>query len=837
MEKGKRMKFNGVAKIVILAIAISAIMGITAIEATTFSVGDCPKCPESEIKLTSGHDYTSYLQCFYYSSDIPSIEGADGRIYVHEYSSAERATNAFRDMCQYYMIDTQNAEKILSDDDTKFVYMVYSKEFPDIQIHGFFFHSDGNVIIEVSIYTHTFVCAIDSEITKAKKRFDAFAKCAHSITGWEYVPILPEAKPEAKEEYTLTLKHYPPYYKPEKDDPRRAGDLVATLIDKDGNGVSDKTVFFYVEPGTNLKGVLEYPLSPPNDWIRISHNFPGVSYVGYAYTSNKGIARFNYIRHRCIKADILSKRIRDTGENIKGPVVAAVFNQELTAIEQEASVDIELSSVARITNISIHGEQCDILGKKGKILFTRINKKPITVHERDCLDKGYDLLCDDVISLDKDDCIELMWFDGMKIKIKTKPHVLEEDMVDITIGKRELAHQLSRDMYDFRQHDLFSTITLGGAGAILGFCALPIIVPTIGIPAATVGAIGYPALALGLVSIGIAFEGIYYGETPFVLSRMKSIILVDPTSSGINFYTIEGDNELITPKGFKRNITTGHKISLLPDGTFSQISEFDRSELNEELSYLLDSIEKDESGTTAAPALTPKQSELKISKLYVGKPIYPRGTEVDIYYDVKNIGTVDVDEYHVECRINDLKGNEVYKFVGSTHNIASGKRQKFVAAEKWKIPSDAKIGPYIIDCTLIWDSKKDTAGREFFVTHPAKREDRTAELEISNLYTVKSEYLKGAGERVDVCYYVKNTGTVDISEYHVIYQIFDSEGKRYCWFISDMFGSIVAGKKDKWQSGVWNVPSDAKVGRYTVDAMVIWGLDRFSRETAYFFVK
>jgi hypothetical protein len=442
--------------------------------------------------------------------------------------------------------------------------------------------------------------------------------------------ILRETKPTTEEEkYTLTLEHYPPYYKPRDGIPWRAGDLVATLTDKDSNSVSDKTVFFYVEPGTNLKGVLENSLCLHLDWTLIKHNFPKLSYVGYAYTNNKGIARFNYIRHRCIKADILSERIRDTGENIKGPIVAAVFNQELTAIEQDASVVVEFSGIARITNISVHGTQADILGKKGKILFTRINKRSITVHERDCLDKGYDLLCDDVISLDKDDCIELLWLDGMKIKVITKPHVLKEDMVDITIGKRELAHQLSRDMYDFRQHDLFSTITIGGAGAILGFCALPIIVPTIGIPVTTVGAIGYPALALGLASIGIAVEGIYYGETPFVISRMKSKILVDPTSSGINFYTVEGSNELTTPKGSKREIITGHKISLLPDGTFSQISEFDRDELSEDLSYLLESIEKDESD---------KQSELEISKVYVGKPIYPRETEVDMHYEIKNIG-------------------------------------------------------------------------------------------------------------------------------------------------------------------------------------------------------
>ena len=624
---------------------------------------------------------------------------------------------------------------------------------------------------------------------------------------------------EIKEEYTLTLKHYPPYYKPGKDDPRRAGDLVATLKDKNGKGVSGKTVFFYVEPGTNLKGVLENTICPPHlDWALIDYYFPDLSYFGDADTNDEGIARFNYIKYRCIKADILSERIRDTGENIKGPVVAAVFNQELTAIEQEASVVVEFSGVAKITRISVYGDSHETKGEERKIRVIKGDNESIPVYDKDYIPQGklsekakctpYHLLSGDAILLDKNDSVELIWITGEKTEIRPKPSVFEEEEIcfaKLTIGAFDFDGQTLNKIYECIQDDYFSTVTLTGLGLCLACYNTP----------------------LGVSSIVIALTGKYFEEVPYVIMRSKSKILVDPTSSGVTFYTVEGSNELITPEGLKRNVTTGHKISVLPNGTFSQISEFERSELNEDLSYLLESIEKDESD---------KQFELEISKLYVEKPVYPRGTEVDVHYHVKNIGTVDVDEYHVEYKINDFKGNEMYKFVGSTHSIASGEQQKFIAAENWEIPSDAKIGPYIIDCTLIWDSKKDTAGREFFVTHPAKREDRTAELEISNLYTGKSEYLEGAGERVDVCYYVKNTGAVDISEYHVIYQIFDSEGKRYCWFISDMFGSIVAGKEDKWQSGVWKVPSDAKVGRYTVDAMVIWGLGHFSRETAYFFV-
>lgn len=152
---------------------------------------------------------------------------------------------------------------------------------------------------------------------------------------------------ECTEVYFLTLKHYPPCYESEKGESGRAGDLVATLRDKNGEGVSGKMVFFYVEPAsTNLKRILEN-FHPHNDWIRIRHDFPEVSYIGYA-DMDKGVARWNYIDNGCIRLDVLSKVIRDTGENVKGTITAVVFDEKTNKAEQKASVDVELSDVARI---------------------------------------------------------------------------------------------------------------------------------------------------------------------------------------------------------------------------------------------------------------------------------------------------------------------------------------------------------------------------------------------------------------------------------------------------------------------------------------------------------
>jgi len=230
------------------------------------------------------------------------------------------------------------------------------------------------------------------------------------------------------------------------------------------------------------------------------------------------------------------------------------------------------------------------------------------------------------------------------------------------------------------------------------------------------------------------------------------------------------------------------------------------------------------------------QSELKISKLYVGKSVYPRGTEVDVYYDVKNIGTVYVDEYHVECRINDLKGNEMYKFVGSARSIASGKRQKFVAAKKWKIPSNAELGPYEITATVKWDSRTytKTTDEELFVTIATISEDPKAELEISELYTLKEEYSKN--EKVKMCYCVKNIGSKRVKQYHIKCVFINPNGEKFKWFTTAPF-SLAGKDKNKWclteELATWKIPSDAEQGTYTIEVTVIWGSKIHTKTTTF----
>jgi hypothetical protein len=230
-----------------------------------------------------------------------------------------------------------------------------------------------------------------------------------------------------------------------------------------------------------------------------------------------------------------------------------------------------------------------------------------------------------------------------------------------------------------------------------------------------------------------------------------------------------------------------------------------------------------------SPAPSPKPVEIvKIVKLFTAKSVYPRGEKVDVHYYIKNTGTVDVDEYHVEYDIIDVTGKTVYKNAGGAHSISAGDENKW-HSEKWEIPSDAEYGSCTIEARLKWDSETDTETTDFLVTHATRAKDKTAELEITELYTSKFEYSRG--EAIKLCYRIKNVGTTD-AEYHLC-NIIKEEGEKVYWFIFSTH-NIAAGEEQKrCATGCWKIPSDAKCGTYTIETTLVWDSKTAEKETSF----
>ena len=429
------------------------ITGITAIEATAFSVGDCPDCSELGLAFSSAESWERKNDlCCFYSSSI--ADGYSGRIYVCKYNSLSQAISDFESARKYR--NPNRKITILKDSHTEFIFIAHDRTSPDIEIHGHFLDIEKQVRTKVIMEVDVPYKINNDDIEKAKDRFQAFAKCAHSMTGWKNVPVLSE--PEEK--YTLTLKHYPPYYESEKDKPWRAGDLVATLKDKSGNGVSGKRVFFYVDPGTKLDEVLVVrsgmiPVADYGDYVR-----PIIegSYLGYACTDKGGVAGWNYILGR-IKLDVLSNEIIDTG-NVKGAITAVVFDEKTNKIEQKASIDVEFSSIAKIMKIRGSGVRDDppiaragVFSGPGQVrVFRKLN------HSNFNLDtpqkEGFELMPADIINIDGDTSIEIVWVNGDRaILIVPKTVGVNEKQL-----RNNINFTLASTTYDYRGYEILSAI-------------------------------------------------------------------------------------------------------------------------------------------------------------------------------------------------------------------------------------------------------------------------------------------------------------------------------------------------------------------------------------------
>lgn len=226
------------------------------------------------------------------------------------------------------------------------------------------------------------------------------------------------------EEHTLTLKHYPPYspyYEPTAGERYGTGNLVATLTDKNNKGVSGKKVFFYVKAGTNLDRVLVFP--GYSYWDSLISSMTGGSNIGHDYTSGDGKVCIEYVS--CFRPETLSEIIR-AGGNVKGTITAVVLNEKLTAIEQEASVGVELSSVARITKIVSLDTK-----KKYMVRVRPIGSETGKRDQKQVLSKQlpYDLLCGDVILLNESDIIDVQWLTGTKMIIQPKTGFLKKKRI------------------------------------------------------------------------------------------------------------------------------------------------------------------------------------------------------------------------------------------------------------------------------------------------------------------------------------------------------------------------------------------------------------------------
>jgi hypothetical protein len=357
---------------------------------------------------------------------------------------------------------------------------------------------------------------------------------------------LPEIWPTTKGKETLTLKHYPPFpYLAEKESIRSAnapigGDLEATLKDEDGKCIQLKKVLFYVEPGTNLYGALKFPSAPDRDWIRIHSNLnvPEDSYIGYGYTSNKGVASINYISSNCIRPSNLSKSLIREGK-VEGTIKAVVVNDATLEIEYEASVPVNFMYIAKIVKILGDG-QPDFSPKReegsGKYEYTvsgpgRVRVKRVLVQPQfdyKPVEEGFELMPGDIINIDGGVNIEIVWVNANRVIAKVPKRVKFKTG---TVPIANLDQVLMATAYESGFHtDLQKwTAPLFGLTISKGIDLFISNIPVVG-----------PGAKFLLIDIRNAYKEVDLSEIDLITRiRIRSKVIVDQEGDEINVYTIK----------------------------------------------------------------------------------------------------------------------------------------------------------------------------------------------------------------------------------------------------------------------------------------------------------
>ena len=402
---------------------------------------------------------------------------------------------------------------------------------------------------------------------------------------------------------TLTLEHFHPfeYFKAGTGtDIAPAGQLVATLKDKNGKPIEGKTIFFYavkelnpndIEPGKNLRGVLR-PMSGPGG----SGGFPifnifdidEETFWSSDVTDKNGQAIVNYLHYSysLINADNFALALqrqtaihnilgREDGK-ISGTIKAALIkeydanNPANAVILESIPFNMEFRALAKILSITGSGQPDDTTeGAKypGRVrvkrdwCFPKFDYKPV--------EEGFLLMPGDIIDIDGNASVEIAFVNGDKVIAKV-PGTLKLDDTELTVYHARLALMSTAYESGFMTtaERLGSKFT--GASIGKGIELLIKSIPYIG----------------ELVKFGVDVykEGEFDFKEHGIMTkiRVRSHILVDNTGQEVKIYNFNGSPDVKTVGGSEITLSNGEMATVSDGGTLSLPHSFNVKTIEKE---------------------------------------------------------------------------------------------------------------------------------------------------------------------------------------------------------------------------------------------------------------
>lgn len=470
--------------------------------------------------------------------------------------------------------------------------------------------------------------------------------------------LMPEAREEEKEEEVeekrLELLHEPPFPYLEEAVAIRAsgsmkgGELRAILKDENGKGVSGEIVHFYVEKGSSLHGTIaEMPPTGRIDqpWREIYPylgDADSVSYIGYAVTDSEGIARLNYILRGVVRSEILAENLVKNGGKVEGSVKAVVVKKETVKgtetweqtwkVEHKASIPVKFEYLAKV--VDIWGNGVPDSPPAGKLQYVvsgpgQVRVKRSLVHPALDVDKsvgeGFELMPGDIINIDGDTGIEVVWVNGDRIRLIVPKYVdVKEKQL---VGNVNMV--LCSDAYNSEFYTEYEALSKAFAGVIYEEGTKTLIETGQSfVPGGQTAAKGYSYIINIIKKSDEQYGKIDLSKFSIITKiRVRSKIVVDATGDDIKIYTIEGSPDILTVKGEEVKLTSGQMVSVSKDGSLSEVQSFDTEEILNEFYETVPS-------TTDVTGLT-FESRSKSSGSSIQIPLTLNGIK-------ENIGNMDI---------------------------------------------------------------------------------------------------------------------------------------------------------------------------------------------------
>ncbi len=376
----------------------------------------------------------------------------------------------------------------------------------------------------------------------------------------------------------------------------KGGELRAILKDEDGKGVSGKIVHFYIEKGSTLHGtIVDIPGTGPTSqpWRDIYpylSDADQLSYIGYAETDGEGIARLNYILRGLVHSEILADNLVKNGGSVKGTIKAVVVEKETVKgadsweqtwkVNNSASVPAKFDYLAKI--VDIWGNGVPDSPPEGQLQYVVSGPGQVRVHRSlvyptrgtdQSVEEGFELMPGDIINIDGDTGIEVVWVNGDRIimivpkydGVKEKQLVCSVNMV------------LCSDAYQSDFYTDFDKLSKAFAGVIYDEGTKTLIdTGKSFVPGAQTVSTGFSHIINIMKRSDEQYGRIDLSKFSIITKvRVRSKIIVDATGENIEIYILEGNPDILTVKGDEVTLTEGQMVSISDDGILSEVQSFD----------------------------------------------------------------------------------------------------------------------------------------------------------------------------------------------------------------------------------------------------------------------